>query len=352
LASSPPSPGGGAPWGIAAEEAAKILASDVNAEGGLDVGGKRYRVEIIAYDDQYKAANAVAAYNRLLNEDGVKYMFIQTSPPTVALKRNVVDDGIFAITEASSPNAIDASTRDMFRVNSTPNDYMPAFVAWLRDHIKQRRIVLVNPDDEVGFDFHILAAKLFKQNGFDVLGNELYERDQQNFQPLFTRIIGMKPDVIDLGGVPPATAGLMVRQARDLGYKGLLIKTAGPSPKDIVAAAGKEAAEGMIVDLFADPTNKGYQRIAADYKKDIGQAPNEMLLPSYDGVNVLLHAVQKGGDVNDPAKAASAFAQALPMPSVQGDELTLGGKFHHTVMTINYIGVIRNGAPVVLGKVR
>lgn len=146
----------------------------------------------------------------------------------------------------------------------------------------------------------------------------------------------------------------MVRQARELGYKGKFIKTAGPSPKEIVEAAGKEAAEGMIMVLFADPANEGYQRIAAAYKLSIGQDPNEMLPPVYDGFSGLLQAVQKAGEVADTI--AAAFREALPMASVQGDELTFGDSSAsggtQQVMTTTYIGVVKDGEPVVIGKVK
>ena len=112
----------------------------------------------------------------------------------------------------------------------------------------------------------------------------------------------------------------------------------------------------LIGLLFADPTNKGYQHVAAQYRKDIGQEPNEMLLPCYDGVNVLLRAIQKSGDVMDTAKARDAFSEVLPMMSVQGEELTLGGKTVYgsdqEIVTVNYIGVVRNGKPVVIGKAK
>ena len=111
-----------------------------------------------------------------------------------------------------------------------------------------------------------------------------------------------------------------------------------------------------MVTLFADPANKGFQRIAAEYKKAVGQDPNEMLLPCYDGVSVLFRAIQKAGDINDTTKIAAAFAQALPMESIQGDDLTLGGKAvfgaDRQIMTTMYVGAIRNGEPVVLGKVK
>jgi branched-chain amino acid transport system substrate-binding protein len=79
-----PLTGPGAAWGMAGKMAGEILAAKINAQGGLDVGGTKYDLQIIAYDDQYKAAEAVAAYNRLINEDGVKYVIIATSASTMS----------------------------------------------------------------------------------------------------------------------------------------------------------------------------------------------------------------------------------------------------------------------------
>ena len=351
-----PLTGGGAAWGLATKEGPKILADEINAKGGLDVGGKKYQVEILAYDDQYKAADAVAAYTRLVNQDGVKYMIIMSSAATMALKQNVEDDKVIALTSAGTAKSIDESSKYMFRLYSIATDFDPPFVAWLRDNVKERRVVTVNPNDETGWDQAQITDKLFKQDGFDLVGSELYERSVKDFQPLLTKIIGMKPDLVDLGSTSPATAGLMVRQARELGYKGLLVKSSGPSVKDIVAGAGKDAAEGMINLLYVDTSKTSYQHLAATYKKDIGQDPNEMIVTFYDATNVLLQAIQKAGNVNDTAKVAASFAKALPMESVQGDELTLGDKTSsggtQQIVTVDYVGIIRNGETAIAGKIK
>lgn len=351
-----PLTGGGAPWGMAAAEAPKILAAEINAKGGLDVGGKKYTVQVIAYDDHYKAADAVAAYNRLVRQDGVQYMIIHTSAAAMALKRNVEDDKVVALTGAYSAKALDANTRYMFRIYSTSADYLPSLVGWLKEQHKAGTVAIINPNDETGWDQTQLSAKVFNAQGYRILGKDLYERNQKDFQPLFTKVMAQKPDMIDLGSTAPATAGLMIRQLRELGYKGLIVKTGGAGPKEIVAGAGKASAEGMISMLYVDPTNVGYQRIAAAYKRTVGQEPNEMLLPLYDAFNVMLHAIQKAGDVQDTPKVAAAFAKALPMQSIQGDTLTLGGKStigaDQQIMTVTYIGAIRDGRPVVVGKVR
>ena len=283
-------------------------------------------------------------------------MLIHTSPAAVALKQNVEDDEVVAITSAASPNAIDPEARYFFRIQNTPDDYMPVLIPWLAEHLDERRVVMLNPNDEVGWPFAELSQKLYEANGFEVVGNELYERTQKDFAPLFTKIVAENPEVIDLGGVPPATTGLMVRQARELGYSGKFIKTAGPSPKEIIEAAGPDAAEGMLMVLFGDPTNDGFARIAGAFQELIGQNPNEMIVPVYDGFSVLLRAVQLAGDVKDTAAIADAFAKALPMASVQGDEMVLGGEEasggKQQVMTTTYIGEVHDGVPFVIGKVR
>jgi len=349
-----PLTGPGAPWGLAAAEGPKILAKEINDKGGLKVGDQTYQVEVVAYDDQYKTAEAVAAYNRLVNQDDVHYMIILSSAATMALKQNVQDDGVIALTSAYTAKALDPDNQNMFRLYSAPADYLPSFISWMKKNIDGKRVVIVNPNDETGWDQTRLSDAEFKKNGFEVVGQELFERAQKDFQPMLTKIIALNPDFIELGGTSPATAGLIIRQARELGYKKLFTKTGGAGPWEIVASAGPEAAEGTINMLYANPENPGFQRIAAAYKASRGNPPNEIIVSFYDGAHVLLNAIQAAGTVDDTKKVAAAFSKALPMDSVQGDKMTFGGKTHYGVdaqiMTVNYIGTIRNGKPVVLGK--
>ena len=351
-----PLTGGGAPWGIAAAEAMRMAADDYNAKGGMKVGGKTYQVEVIAYDDQYKAADAVAAYNRLRDKDGVKIMMLQTSPAAVANKQAVEDDHVAAICACASPNAVTKDTKYMTRMNSTPDDYLPGMIKWLGDNLKQRQLVLVNPNDEVGQPFVKQLVPFYKQHGFNIVNTQFYDRDTKDFNPLITRVLSENPDIIDLGSTPPAITGLVVRQIREQGYKGLIIKTAAPSPYEIIASAGKEASEGMILNLFADQSNAGWKDISARYQKARGQVPNEMLVPMYDGSKALLRAVELSGDPNNTDKIVAAFDKAMPMTSVQGDEMVMTGKdiigVNREILSTEYIGVIKNGEPVVLGKFR
>ena len=345
-----PLTGPAASWGYAAKGSMQTLAEEYNSKGGIEVGGKKYQIQIVAYDDQYKAAEAVAAYNRLITQDGVKYIVIQTSAPTMALKQQVEDDKIIALTTSYTPAAIDDKTKFMFRAYSTATDFMPPYAAWMKANLKERRMVMLNPNDETGWAQTKTTEKLYKDNGFEVLAGELYERSLKDFAPLLTKVLALKPDVMDLGASSPATAGLIVRQAREAGYKGRFVQTGGAGWLEVVAAAGKEASEGMVNILYANQADPGYQRVAADYKKQYsGQTPNEMIAVYYDAASVLLAAIKKGGDVNDTTKVAAAMSSVLPMKSLQGEEMTYSPQ---QIRTYDYIGVLTNGVPVVAGKVK
>ena len=94
-----------------ASEGIRYAVEQANAQGGLDVKGTKYKLEYISYDDQLKAAEAVGAYNRLVEKDGVKYMFTMISASHLALKSKIEEDDVFVMTSAVSDKAIEADTK-------------------------------------------------------------------------------------------------------------------------------------------------------------------------------------------------------------------------------------------------
>jgi branched-chain amino acid transport system substrate-binding protein len=345
-----PLTGAGAPWGYACKNAMQIAADQINAKGGLDVAGKKYPIEIVVYDDHYKASDDVAAYNRFVTQDGGKFLFLITSSGTMALKQNIESDKIVSFTTAFAAAAIDSNTKFLFRGLSTSADYMTPYAAWLFKNIKQHDLVLFNPNDETGWSQSKTTEPLFKAAGFHLISAELYERTTSDYAPQLTKIMAMKPDVIDLGSSSPASAGMIVRQARDAGYKGRFIQTGGAGWAEIVATAGKAAAEGTVNVLFADQSNPAYQALSAEYaKRNDGQKPNELIAVDADIVKVLLAAIQKAGTIDDTPKIAAAIPTVLPMKGTLGDDLTYAPQ---QIRDYDYIGVVTDGAPKIAGKIK
>ena len=351
-----PLTGPGAIWGQAGMQGVKIRADEINAQGGLKVGDTTYQIEITTYDDRFMAADAVAAYNRLVNQEGKNIVFMAGSASVVAVKDNLVPDKVLVLSTATSDKIFDGDSTNSYRIASNVSDTIPGVVRWIRDHMKERRVVLINPNDQSGWDQAKVAVQTFKDNGFTVLSSELFERSQTDFQALLTRVLAMKPEVIDLGGIAPSSAGLIVRQARELGYTGAITKTGAGSAKEILEAAGPQGAEGALNVQNADPSNEAYRKLVATYRKAVGQDPNELIVSFYDGADILFRALERAGTVGDTAKIVAAIPSVFPVKSLQGSEITLGGERttgkRHTFITPIYISIIKNGRPVIVDSVQ
>ncbi len=66
LGISAPMSGAAAVWGLGMEWAAKQAADKINLEGGVTVAGKKYKYEIVAYDNKYNAAEGTKVAQNLI----------------------------------------------------------------------------------------------------------------------------------------------------------------------------------------------------------------------------------------------------------------------------------------------
>jgi branched-chain amino acid transport system substrate-binding protein len=348
--------GPGSEWGLAQDGSAKIAAMEVNAKGGLKVGNKTYKIEVISYDDQYKAALAVSGATRLIEQDKVKIIVgPMGSAATLAAKPLFEKNKILAIIGAYSEKALDKDTKYSFRGFPTTVEYGSQIVDWLKKNKPALKTVAqLEANDETGWFSQKLLRGYYESAGYKFVSSELFERNTKDFQPVLTRILTTKPDIIELGSIPSATAGLVVRQARELGFKGQFVKIGGPGVPQLVAAAGKEFAEGLIGYTAADVTKPYYKNLEAQYAKVLKPPMGEFVVYFYDQVHMLLNAIQKAGTVEDTDKIAAALEKESPYQGVQGTIRWGGMKSYgvnHQILTPIYIGTIKNGEQAIIGRV-
>lgn len=347
--------GPGSEWGLAQDGAAKIAAMEVNAKGGLKVGNKTYKIEVISYDDQYKAALAVSGATRLIEQDKVKYIVgPMGSAATLAAKPLFEKNKVLAIIGAYSEKALDKDTKYSFRGFPTTVEYGTKIVGWVKQNMPALKTVAqLEPNDETGWFSQKLLRGYYEAAGYKFVSSELFERNTKDFQPVLTRILATKPDIIELGSIPSATAGLVVRQARELGFKGQFVKIGGPGVPQLVAAAGKEFAEGLIGYTAADVTKKYYKDLEAQYAKVLKPPMGEFVVYFYDMVHMLLNAIQAAGTAEDTDKVAAEMAKVSSYKGVQGTIRWGGMKdygVNHQILTPIYIGTIKNGAQEIIGR--
>ena len=75
-----------AAWGLPGLYGCQIWAEKINKAGGIKAGGKSHLVEFVPYDNEYAPDKARAGAQKLINEDGVKFIMMlggDTMPPVV-----------------------------------------------------------------------------------------------------------------------------------------------------------------------------------------------------------------------------------------------------------------------------
>ena len=60
--------------GVHTQNGYNLAVDRINKMGGVEVQGKKYKFEIIYYDDESNPKRAAQLAERLINQDGVKYM--------------------------------------------------------------------------------------------------------------------------------------------------------------------------------------------------------------------------------------------------------------------------------------
>ena len=88
--------------GEGSKYAAEMWLEDVNKAGGIEVGGKKYPVEVVLEDNESKAESAVKANTKMITEDEV-LVIVGPQSSKQAVPAGEVADSIAAGPEAFAP---------------------------------------------------------------------------------------------------------------------------------------------------------------------------------------------------------------------------------------------------------
>lgn len=349
-----PLSGSGADWGQAMKGAAENAAEDANANGGLNVGGTNYQIEVIAYDSEYKANTAITAMNRLVFEDQVKFVVGPLgSAPLVAALPVINENKIITLTAAFTPKALGPDNKYSFRA-VLPTDYFSGpQVNWVAGKLGAKRIGGLFPNDESGQQIAIAVVDGYEKAGAEFVSKEFFERGRVDFVPLLTRVLAQNIDAFELDGNSPQTAGLIVKQLRELGYKGAIIRTGGDGTAAILAVAGNEAAEGLYLHQLADPASPEIAAYTKRFEDKYKLTMNGFSPYFYAATQLVFASMEEAGTTTDTDKIAAAMEAQKDFPSIVGNVNWTGQDIwgsNHQINVPYYVAQIKNGVPTVVAN--
>jgi branched-chain amino acid transport system substrate-binding protein len=218
-----------------------------NDQGGVEIDGEKYRIEIVSIDDKNDPKLAVSGAERLIHQEGISYIIGPNVDTTAASIVPVVEAG----GAINIPYAFSKQLYTPPRSNSVLGmiasyQAAPIIYKYLQDErgVGTVSFIARNESDPLNQRDEGVAAA--QELGLEVVSSEdTYEPGTTDFFPVMTKVVSANPDLIVLSGAAPADAPLLIRTARELGYQGILSTETAQDIKILNEVAG-EFAEGFI----------------------------------------------------------------------------------------------------------
>ena len=301
-----PETGDSALWGQAELATVKMMAEDYNAKGGITVGGKKYKVEIVAYDDKGDSVEAVNVVKRLIYQDKVVAIVgaqgsgeaIPVAPlvneAKVPLVASTATNPKVTVNDDGSVNAF------MFRACFT-DPYQGKVAAYFASQKmkKQKAAILMTIDDPYSTGLSQYFKESFEKLGGKVVAEVSYTSGEKDFRAPLTKIKAANPDIIFIPAYYNDVA-LAAKQARELGIKQILLGGDGWPSENLVSLAGK-ALEGCMFINHLDMDGPEAKPMRDEYKKKYGKNAELNSYMVYDALSMVVDAMQRAKSVEPVA---------------------------------------------------
>jgi branched-chain amino acid transport system substrate-binding protein len=319
-------------WGGVMCQTFKSRAGMWNDDGGVKIGDKTYKIEVVCVDDKADPKGAQTGAEKLIAE-GVKYIQGPNTDSTAESAKSVMEaNNTINMPYAFSKSLYTPPASQSILGMVASYQVGPIIYKWLMDNKGVKKIAFVCENNADPINQRNEGSAAAKALGLDVVSDqETYESGTTDFFPVLTKLIGSEPDHIVLSGVNPSDVGPLIKAARELGFTGTMSTETGQDPKAIYEVAG-EAANGFIVAggasteaIRSDFMVKFIER----YTKDWGEWNDVAGLYVY-GPEIIVQTLQAAGpkalDDTEVFKAAlDSFVGTNPFLK-EGGELKYVGR--------------------------
>ncbi len=255
----------------------KLWAKKVNSQGGILIGGDRYPVKLIFYDDRSNPALSARFYEKLITEDKVDLLLGGYGSSVVFAASSVSEKYKypFVCGGASSNRLFERGFRYFFATLGKATDEVRGCVEMLRTFRPRPETVAIIGTDIL---FTSLACEGFKkyslEAGFRVVHYELFPITLEDYTTMLKHVKAKSPDVLLVGSHTQVAIHVLKALRRIQFFPKCVIFSYGPTAPDFVRTMGKNAeyifaASEWTADL---PYRGEVFGTAADFDKDFYRA--------------------------------------------------------------------------------
>jgi branched-chain amino acid transport system substrate-binding protein len=301
-----PLSGGSAHSGDQQKIGASLAALEINEKGGLDIGGEKYRINLIFYDSRCIPSEGVSATNRLITRDKVKFIIGDICSSVSAAMMEVCERAkvIQISPQSSTPLLTSTGKKYIFAMNYTSDQWEIPFARFAINELKLKTFATIARNDEWGKS----AAKAFNETiqtlGGKVLETHFYEHGATDFYPALTKIKALNPDGLRVIALHE-DGSMIIKQARELALNCKILGTNVHSTSEFIRDLGP-LANGIYTAAHPPETPK-VKQYEEKAKKLLGKDAEDLSRLGYDTLYVLAQALERAKAVEDTDKVRNAL---------------------------------------------
>ncbi|MCY4107903.1 MAG: ABC transporter substrate-binding protein [Chloroflexi bacterium] len=288
--------GAGETYGTVAVQAKQMALDEINAAGGIN--GRM--LEFVVEDSKCNAQDAINAYNKLTDVDGIKIILgTSCSGAMLGVAPLAEADGVILFSGLASNSDIANAGDYIFRtqISDIEVGINTGNVLWA-DGI--RNLATISEKTDYAEGVRQTSVAQFEKNGGEVTAAEQYASDTTDFRTQLTKLFAANPDALHISPQSEFAAGTIVKQARELGYEGPIYGetvTVGTTALDV---AGDAATGLKAITAAPDPNNPKAQEVLANFRERYDYITLPWHLGSaYDDVYIAAECLKQTGDDQD-----------------------------------------------------
>ena len=186
-----------------------LAVKRVNEQGGVKVGGKSYKIEVRYYDDESSNERAASLVERLIAQDGIKFILGPYSSPLTGAIAPVTEKYKIPMVEGNgaSRSLFTKGYKYLFAVLSTSEQYLSSAVDLAAEKSREAgkdpsglRLALAMGDDSFSLDVRAGILEAAKRHGMAVVIDDKVPDNFTDMSATLSRVKAVKPDALQRAG--------------------------------------------------------------------------------------------------------------------------------------------------------
>ena len=291
-------------YGVPALEGFELAQGEINNSARL--GGAS--IEFIVEDTEGTVDAATAAFNKLIDEDGVN-VILGPGISTVAKEVFPIaqQNEVLAFSSTSTAVGLSAIGDYIFRSGLNVGTLVPGAVKELQEKLRFSRVAtMVDDADVYSRSLDEAVSNSLVEGEVEILGRETFATGDTSFADQLNNIKDLNPHALFVSCLAAEMIQIMV-QAREVGIPSNIPIIIPEMTLTEVAAAGEAAERVISITSWAtNASTSGNQTFIDSYMAENDSEPGPWAALSYASLNILADAIANAGSTN-----ASAIKDAM-----------------------------------------